>query len=941
MVGLVILAGLIAACAGRRPEGKPEYDMMENLTARYNIVYHGRKLIADVERQQFETHRDNYQQLLPVLIDPTETSAASAAPLMDSVIGKARDLINRKTRSRYINEAYLLTGKANYLKGSYYNAAELFTYVAHAFADMPEYRQAALVWKARSLMRLGNLTAAADVLDTVFMGLDTEKRSVGLAFATQAQYYLLTHDEASAITMLEQALAHTSHKPTKLRWHFLLGQLLERQGQPEAAYAHYSRVVRSNAPYEMAFHAGLNRVYLATTGASGGDRVTLLRRMLRDGKNAEFKDQIYYRIGEVYYADGHVEEAIAQYERSLRQEGSNRYQTALTYLKLADHYFALAEYPRAKLYYDSVGMTLPPDFPDAGAVQRKIAHLDGLIAQLQTVAHEDSLQYLAGLPPEQRTALLDSLGAQEFAAIQQAAQPEKRAARRRVMPQTRFDEVFTADAAYTDNRFYFNNPDAIGMGQAAFRRRWGNRQLHDNWRFSDMATGISSATAAIAPTENAVAVEAATADTVAVDSIAWVRQWRETYETQVPQSAEDLVASNNRIHDAMVRIGDIYRDDLRDAEAAIVAYEALLERFPDSPSAALMYYNLYRLYAGVNDERAAHYRERLLNEFPDALYSRIVQDPDYLAKLEQERQVLNRVYDTVYTWYTEGRYGEVIDRVTDLMDREDRQPRTISQLAYLRTLALGRTGGLDTFETALQELVTRFPDDSLVTPLARQHLAFIEDNRDTLATRLVALEPTTEGRQRFVDEPTMTLWPQLVINRGPEPPRPRRQLAVGTAQQTGIGGRLDPGRVTAISGRQLAQTATVGDLGPNVFRNLELLPDTATYFFVINVMNGRVNLAPSRYGIGQFNRTRYAGAAINHQLKAVADENQLIYIGPFRTYAEAKLYETRILPLLPDIMKVPAEIYNTFVITETHFGTLSDFNRIADYHDIYQEEAIK
>src|SRR5690606_26256398 len=114
------------------------------------------------------------------------------------------------------------------------------------------------------------------------------------------------HDEASAITMLEQAIEHTRHKPTKLRWHFLLGQLLQKHDRAEAAYDHYSKVVRSNAPYEMSFHAGLNRVFLATAeNAMGEQRIALLRRMLRDGKNGEFKDQIYFQIAAIFYADGH------------------------------------------------------------------------------------------------------------------------------------------------------------------------------------------------------------------------------------------------------------------------------------------------------------------------------------------------------------------------------------------------------------------------------------------------------------------------------------------------------------------------------------------------------------------------------------------------------------------------------------------------------------
>ncbi|MGK6349967.1 tetratricopeptide repeat protein [Parapedobacter sp. DT-150] len=933
---LALMAGTIAACAAnKKQEGEANYDMMENLTARYNIVYHGRKIIADAERENFEAHRDNYQQLLPVLVEPTETSASSNTPLMDSVIGKALDIINKKTKSKYINEAYLLTGKANYLKGNYYNAVEFFTYLANTFADMPAYRQAALVWKARSLMQLGNLTEAGLVLDTAFTGLESEKQSAGLAFAAQAKHYLLMHDEESAITMLLQAIDHTKHRPARLRWHFLLGQLLQKNGRTEEAYDHYSRVVRSNAPYEMSFHAGLNRVFLATAeNPSGADRIGLLRRMLRDGKNKDFKDQIYFHIAEVFYADSQLSEALANYDLALRQQGANRYQTALTYLKIADHYFGEADYQTAKLYYDSVGMTLPPDFPDAGAVQRKIANLDDLIAQLQVVAHQDSLQYLAGLGEAQRETEVDSIVARTYAQVFAAKEKKQQSASRSAQRSSFDDFLPQPTETLTDNRFYFNNPDAMGMGQAEFRRRWGNRQLRDNWRFTDMA-GAQATADTVAVAGASVAQQP---DSIAPDSASWAQQFREHYLSELPDTEAELAASHSQIHEALIRIGNMYRDELRDNPAAAKTYEALLARYPDTKDAALMYYNLYRLYVDVNEERAAHYRELLLREHPDALYSRVILDPAYLAKLEEQKQVLDQAYEKVYMQYTRQQYPEVIAAVTHILSEGQGRAQTLSQLAYLRALAWGRTSTLDTFEQALLQITKDFPEDSLITPLANQHLAYIAANRDSLATRMYALQAMDENRARFVDEPTMTLWPQLVINRGAEPPRPRRQLAVGAAGQTGIQGGRALGNVQDLAGQQLAGIAEVGEIGPNVYRDLELLPDSATYYVVVNVMNGRVNLAPSRFGIGQFNRTRYTGSGISHQLKMVADEAQLVYIGPFDNYDDARRYEEGILPLLPDIMKIPADLYNTFVITETNFGTLSDFDKVDDYYAIYQEQ---
>src|SRR5690606_35913718 len=83
VVAGVLICCVLAGCAvNREKQSEVKYDMMENLTARFNIVYHGRKIIADVMRDNFEAHRDNYQQLLPVLIEPTDATASSNTQLM-------------------------------------------------------------------------------------------------------------------------------------------------------------------------------------------------------------------------------------------------------------------------------------------------------------------------------------------------------------------------------------------------------------------------------------------------------------------------------------------------------------------------------------------------------------------------------------------------------------------------------------------------------------------------------------------------------------------------------------------------------------------------------------------------------------------------------------------------------------------------------------------
>src|SRR5690606_20143380 len=119
-------------------------------------------------------------------------------------------------------------------------------------------------------------------------------------------------------------------------------------------------------------------------------------------------------------------------------------------------------------------------------------------------------------------------------------------------------------------------------------------------------------------------------------------------------------------------------------DEAAKAYEALLERYPDTKEAALLYYNLYRLYTDANEQRAAYYRDKLLAEFPESLYSHIIRDPMYLTKLEQQKRVLDQTYEEVYTRYTEQQYAEVVEKVTGILEQRQGREQIRSQLDYLR-----------------------------------------------------------------------------------------------------------------------------------------------------------------------------------------------------------------------------------------------------------------
>lgn len=929
---VVIFAMTFSACSIRKQKDEKSRFFL-NFGTRYNILYNGNALLEEGERAMNETITDNYQQELSVFKEPTEASIQQVKPLMDSLIGKSTRIINEKTKSKYIDDAYLLKGKANYYLGNYFMANEFFDYILKNLPDDPRVRQQALIWQANALIQLDNIAQVPDLLDQAFKNSGKEDHYNGLLNAVQAKYYLYKNDKSAAIDFLSKAIEAGKRKKNRLRWHYLLGQLLFEKGNNASSYSHFSRVVKSNESYEMAFYANLYRIEILNKDNPGVEtRVGLLTKLLRDNKNKHYKGQIYQRIGDAYVNAQQIEEAIHQYKLAITNSQNNNYQQSINYLTLADLFFDQGVYPNARLYYDSTMQVLSPDNIHYEAVRRKAANLSALIAQLTVISYQDTLIELAALSPSAQEIAIDSILTKRLALIQST--PEDKAQEtRQELPLLVGNTTRGTQNQNPSGVFYFNNPSAITQGFSTFKRQWGNRQLADNWRYSNknQLQDINNPQSEASPT-------AISAENAQERETALMTTWREQYVEDIPDTEEKLVIANDKIKQAYFALAEIYQNALYDEAEAAKTYEVLLERFPETDNIDLIYYHLYRLYADEVPDKSAFYRQKLIKEYPDSKYTKVITDPQYYKKQDELRQQFNDYFSSIYQLFNEKKYNEIIMSVQSVLRENPYEALdNTAQLAYIQALAIGRTRSIEQFKDALTTLIDHYPHDELVVPLAKQHIAYIDAHPDEFEGRTTALEDIDHNRERFIGEPIVTPWPELAYDRQYTIPQYRKDYdQVNSKTSLAIGENLKSKR--GIQQKQLTIGEITENRHENSYRNLDLLPDTASYYFVINVMHGSVNLNPSRYGIGQFNRGQYPHVDLKHQLKNVAGENQLIYIGVFSSYEEVAAYANKIKPLLSRIMKIPEDAYNSFIITEDNFNTLTDFDKIDDYHTTYTQE---
>jgi tetratricopeptide (TPR) repeat protein len=914
---LVAVTIVAAGCSLEKQSGFNR--TLQNLTAHYNILFNANELLRLKQESYVLAYIDNYNEILSVYQD---TIAQSATPDKDleAATAKANTIITFKEQSHYLGDAYLVLGKASYLGGNYFNAAEYLSYVIRSFPKQPDLKQAALTWKARALMYLDQMPEAKLSLDSALKNINPKKRNPVDVYAAKLQYDINTQDYANGEEMAKQAIHYSHNKKQELRWMFILAQLQELNLKGADAIINYNRIAKSNAPFDMAFNASLNRIRIEDKqNGVKISRIDRLLALLKDPNNKEFKDQIYYQVAELQMADKNINSAIKNYNLSIRYSLKNQNQKGLAYLRLAGISFKnRGDYLTAKKYYDSTLTTLSANYPGYRSIQKLSNNLQVLTDRLLVITREDTLQALARMDEKTRTAIIDKMVSDRTLQQQTAFNN----------PVTNVANTNNADAQagmIVGNSFYFYNTNAVSQGFVDFKRKWGNRSLADNWRRSDRSSSDLN-------TNNVI-----TAQNIDPDAPVGVQQdkaivpagnYRQGLLHDMPLTTAMLAQSNDRIYNAYMDIGNFYRDVLSDQKEATANYETILRRYPGHANTPAVYYNLYRLYSDRDSVKSNQYKNILLKNYPNTPFAKVISDPDYIKKLDDQDAEFTVAYNSVFDLYAHKKYKEVVDHVPVLLKQYPGN-KFLAQLYYLQAISAGHNEGVIPFRDSLQQIIKRFPGDRLIIPVVNQHLAYINTNLAELMARTVVLTDDDPNKVPFTFTPEYRQETEYRKPFVPDNTVVKQDVKVPEKKTTVI----VPPTTTAKTIQPVQQPVKQAEIPSALFS----MRDSTNYFFVVNVSTTASNVSSSRFGIGQFNRANYAGKGIKHQLMLSGTDNQLIFVGRFVSLDGVKKYAAEIIPLMPEIMKVPKDKYSFFIITQENLNKLADKKTLDSYIDYYQK----
>ncbi len=672
-------------------------------TAHYNGYFNANDLLEEAMKTYRENQKEDYYSVLPVLQLPSEEEVKNMYSPIDTAIAKCTKVIQRhampsmekpaskkEEHNRWIDENWITIGIANFYRRDYDVAFKNFEYTKKFFStDKSAY--VAEMWMARTYMEQGKFTEANYAITNLEKAQESmengdskgskgdknsksskskkkkskdKKKKEIPPFPKKLRYDLAItraifaekrKDPEGEIKALTKALEYAKKSKDKARVNFILGQLYENAGDRAKAAYHYNRVKKYNAGYEMSFNANLKNALNA-----GGEKVRKsLKKMLRDTKNAEFKDQIYYTLGKMDQIESNEQAAKDNYTRSAFYSTSNNRQKGMAYERLGDMSFSKKDYLSAQKYYDSCAKVIPETYPNYEGIQNKASKLQSLVNALEIAQYEDSVQRIAKLSGSDQLAFAEGV----IKKMKKDDEERKRQDAIRLAALQEIQSKKTADGS--GNKFYWNNDKAKGEGLEEFRKQWGQRNNEDDWRRSDKVVFASFTD----PSDSTASSDKPVASTeTALDSLT-----AEMLVAKLPLSDSALTESRDRMMNAYFDAGAIYNEQLNEPGLAENQYRAMLGQDFEHKMKLLAAYQIYRLHS-PEDAAAVEQKDYILINYPTSDYAGYLRDPDYFLKKKEREKLTLEAYLTDLDRYERGLYYPVVAKADKVLAEEKDNP---------------------------------------------------------------------------------------------------------------------------------------------------------------------------------------------------------------------------------------------------------------------------
>lgn len=735
-----------------------------NISSRFNGYFNANEIIKESVKRLEKGHQDDYTTILPVFVYGNEAESKMLYPDMDKAIKKVSLVIQRHTIKdrksneiagavKWIDDCYMILGKAHVYKHDYFSGLEAFDYVAKKYKDFPAAKYNGMLWSIRVNNEVGSYSKSQELIDFLNNDKALPKKHYKEFAAVSADYFIRINNTDASIKQLSKAAAISHKKLEKARFSYILAQLYKSKGDSKKAQVYFSQVIKLKPDYEMYFNAKLNKLttFSAEQNTHAKNKRELIK-MISDEKNKEYLDQVYYALATIEEKENNMNGTVVYLKKSVASSVDNKNQKALSYLKLGDIHFTTEKYPPARSYYDSTLIFLSKDFQNYDLIADRKESLNSLVDNLNIITLEDSLQKLALMTEEQRAAVINSIIKK-----QQDEDKKKEEERLRLLqnpslanqqnqknnPNQRFQQNFNGPSS-----FYFYNPTTVNYGITEFVKKWGNRKNEDNWRRLNKESDNDFQT----QNQNDDSDTSKTKTTLNASVNPKTPKSHEQYLKNIPFTEEQKKKSNEKIIEAYYNSGLIYKERFQLNKNSAAMFTTLNDRFPENKYKLNAYFQLYRLYLTMNNqEKSDYYKNLILNNYPNTEYAKIIQNPEYAKLSSASRSEVENFYNETFYAYNDGNYPEVIARCRQA-DSVFATSKLAPKFDFLKAMAIGKSGDKNSFEAELVRITIEHPktQESIKAQELLDLIAKIKN--PSLATNVAKVDSTKKDTYIFKED---------------------------------------------------------------------------------------------------------------------------------------------------------------------------------------------
>jgi outer membrane protein assembly factor BamD (BamD/ComL family) len=919
----------------------------QNTVTHYNYYFNANTRLNDVVARAKAAFKDDYSQLLPFYNYTLQATATDKSEI-DSVIYKCTaGILLHDLRNDWIDNMYLLLGKAYFFRNDLDSADMTLQYLNYAFAPKEESgydkpigsnastetgefsistnekknkgiwgkltghkpsRNESFVWQARNHIEKDELPEAAGVLEILRYDPNFPKRLKSELSEAMAYWFYKERVYDSAAHYLSKSLDEAENKQEEARWEFLIGQLYQLSNNNDKAIEYYDRSIKHTTDPIMDVFARLNSIR-----AKGGNDENFLQKnidellkMAQKDKYENFRDIIYYSAATIELQRDGFANAQNYLLKSAKYSTNNPEQRSKSFMLLGDVSYNRKAYSDAYNFYDSTDENLITNAADKERLLQRKPSLKIIATNVNTIKAEDSLQALAKLPADQREAIVRKK-VKQIRKEQGLAAEETNGGNPAVRPQS--TDLF-ADPKNTE--FYFYNASLKARGFSEFRSKWGQRPNADNWRRaaanSRMVSAGSNATGTV-KTDSANTGNAASYDALL---------------STIPLDEEKLAASNKHIMEALYSEAKTFSEKLEDYPSAIETYEELMRRFPNNPYKEEVLFNLIYAYQKTGDKsKADQYRTQLSNGDATNKWVQLIKNPQS-GNTGNKNTAATKKYEEIYNLFIEGKF----DQAKEEKKAADNQYGTsywTPQLLFIESIYYIKQKE----DTAAIRVLSSLVSLHASSPMAERAKTMIDvlKRRNEIENYLSNLQV-----QRKEDNTARTITQSSDAVKQQET---KTQDVPPVAKQDVPPAKQEAPPVKTEIPQPKKETLTP----PIVNKSFTFVPTDAHYVVVVLDKVDPVYASEAKNAFNRFNKERYYQQQIEMSSVQLNEALHLVLQGPFSDANAAVDYinktqpqtRSRILPWLA------ADKYSFLVISAANLNVLKENKDMTGYKQLIQQ----